>query len=112
MTSFTEYQTFSELQEDSDRFEAVVGRSFLDLVFRPRTECDEPAWVQEWALRLDEGDCRALCGTLGEDQPTAHDDLEVEHDTPAAPRTRGSRRPQALRQARARRTALLSRLLG
>lgn len=42
--------------------------------------------------------------------PTYLEELEVEHDTPAAPRSSGTRRPQALRQARARRTALLRRL--
>lgn len=105
----TQYETFTELVEDARRFEAVVGQSFLDLVLRPRVECDQPAWVQEWAERLDEGDCHALCGTLPEDTPTDLDWLEVDYDTPTAPRTRGTRRPQALRQARARRTALLRR---
>ena len=45
--------------------------------------------------------------------PTYLDDLEADHDAPPASRgTYGStRRPQAVRQARARRTALLRRYL-
>ncbi len=38
------------------------------------------------------------------------DELEQEVDIPAQPQTTGSLRPQAMRQARARRSALLRRL--
>ena len=38
------------------------------------------------------------------------EDLEARFDQPAPPRTGGRLRPQALRQARARRSALLGRL--
>ena len=38
------------------------------------------------------------------------EDLEADLDQPQAPRTSGSKRPQALRQARARRSALKRQL--
>jgi hypothetical protein len=106
---FSEYRTFEELLADTRRFEQVVGRCFLDIVWgeTPAT-CEEPDWVQDWAVRLDEGDCRALCGELpAEVEELRYDDLEVEYDTPVAHGTHGSRRPQAVRQARARRAAFL-----
>jgi len=108
---FPEYRTFEELLADTRRFEQVVGRCFLDIIWgeTPAT-CEEPAWVQDWAVRLDEGDCRALTGQLAGEQATELDHLEAAVDTPVARGTRGARRPQAVRQARARRTALLRSL--
>lgn len=40
------------------------------------------------------------------------EDMEQEVDTPAQPHTTGRLRPQALRQARARRSALIRQLRG
>lgn len=46
----------------------------------------------------------------GSQRPTALEELEAEFDAAPARSSRGRRRPQALRQARARRTALLRQL--
>ena len=110
-TPFAQYETFEELLQDSRRFEEVIGYSFLDLIFgATEATCEEPVWVRDWAVRLDEGDCRAMSGRLPEDVEAAEQDLlETEYDIPSRPGTCGTRRPQALRQARARRSAFLRR---
>lgn len=69
---------------------------FVDTVYRGRV-----VW------EFHDSDCHCL---LPEPPLTDLELLELELEQSVAPRTCGTRRPQALRQARARRTALLRRL--
>lgn len=101
-----------EFQAEADLFEATTGFGFLDLVWGG-TEAEarqaHPAWVVDWAAYLDQWDCW-LFQPVPTQEYLALEALEEEADHPAPRRTRGHRRPQAVRAARTRRSTYLGRL--
>ena len=104
------FGTIEEFLIEDEAFYKATGWDALGLLSAMgRGECKPSPKVQEWAMSLNAWDCWLFVEAPAQGYLDI-EALEDEMDMPAQPNTRGGRRPQAARSARARRATFLGRL--